>query len=627
MASLADLVVNIGANTDDLESSLGDTASFIDDNIGKITALGAAAGAALEGFARSQQDTNVALERMGRVTGEGSDAMRDMAGNLQNATFPMSDVVNLMETATQRGLEGDAIAEYATFWDKVGDATGEAGPALGKAGVALGLVGIKAGEEAQALDAFGYITDNTTGSIEGFLGFIEKTAAELGDSTPNVNDMAAALGALEESGLSSQRAQRELRTALSETDGDMMAALETLGVSEEAYRSQVGAVEASSGAIDANAQAYADSFTPMQKMQAQAEKLMTKYGSLADVAGSLAVPLMALGPVMKGVSSVWKSAGATKVAAMAKTTAATVKSTATIVAKWLWTGVQSLLHAGKVAAAWLLAMGPIALVIAAVVGLSVVIAKNWDKIKKVIAAGWDWVKDKTAALWGWVKSATSSAVSAVVGFFTGLRDKAVATFQNLRATVVGIATGVRSKVVSIFTGLRDSVVGKIRSLMGRIRSIKDFVLRFFSGAGRWLVNAGKNLVMGLVNGIKGSIGKAVNAVRGGIQKIRNLLPFSPAKDGPLSGRGAPDVAGAKIGEMLADGMRSQVGSVAAAGSTLAGAAVPGVPGVHPMAIGGDGAAAGRGEFNITVNNPAPEPASRSVSRQMRKLQSVGVFGE
>ena len=36
------------------------------------------------------------------------------------------------------------------------------------------------------------------------------------------------------------------------------------------------------------------------------------------------------------------------------------------------------------------------------------------------------------------------------------------------------------------------------------------------------------------NGIKSAFSSAVEAVKGGLQKIRNLLPFSDAKEGPLS---------------------------------------------------------------------------------------------
>jgi hypothetical protein len=52
--------------------------------------------------------------------------------------------------------------------------------------------------------------------------------------------------------------------------------------------------------------------------------------------------------------------------------------------------------------------------------------------------------------------------------------------------------------------------------------------------------------------------------------IRRFLPFSPAKEGPLSGSGAPFASGQAIAGGLAAGVRSQLPSVAGAAGDLAG---------------------------------------------------------
>lgn len=47
-------------------------------------------------------------------------------------------------------------------------------------------------------------------------------------------------------------------------------------------------------------------------------------------------------------------------------------------------------------------------------------------------------------------------------------------------------------------------------------------------------DAGANIVGMIADGITGAIGKAKEAIDGVVSKIRNFLPFSPAKEGPLS---------------------------------------------------------------------------------------------
>jgi len=57
-----------------------------------------------------------------------------------------------------------------------------------------------------------------------------------------------------------------------------------------------------------------------------------------------------------------------------------------VIGAWVAMGVQSMIQGARMAAAWLLAMGPIGWVIAAVVGLAAIIIANWDTIST-------WTKD------------------------------------------------------------------------------------------------------------------------------------------------------------------------------------------------------------------------------------------
>lgn len=70
-----------------------------------------------------------------------------------------------------------------------------------------------------------------------------------------------------------------------------------------------------------------------------------------------------------------------------------------------------------------------------------------------------------------------------------------------------------------------------------------------------LFESGKKIISGLIDGIKSMFSSAKNAVSGFLSGIRNLLPFSPAKEGPFSGHGWTLYSGMSIAEALADGMQ------------------------------------------------------------------------
>lgn len=548
MATIADLMIKIGVDHD-LEAGVGGAADVVDRNFAKISAAGVAGGAALEGFARSQQDSNVQTRQLAASLGMSEGAMRDLATETANVTFPIEDVLDLMETGKQRGIEGAAaLQEYATFWDTVGDATGESATELGAAAVALEAVGISAGEEEEALGALGFITESTTGSVSDFLKFVERTGPELRGLGADVDDAAAILGILEsEFGMSGRTARQEFRSAVGEADGDMEKLLDTLGISEDQFAGMRDEVESSSGIIQRNADVVAESFTPMQKLQHEVEELMFEYGGLADAAGALALPLMALGPVSKIVSAGMKgsiaagkgvgkalrlagkgagsaigafgrlgsaaltaagqvvTAGARMAASAAKTAAKVVGQIAIQVAKWVVLGVQSLLHAAKVALAWMISLGPIALVIAAVVGLVALIIANWDKITAAISAGWRFVKRITSTVW-----------NAIVGFFTEIPGRIIGAVTALVGMYVGFWKRVLSTGFNVIKTVVTSVVDFYRRLPGRIldaiaslaSKIASFFRRVMTGARNAVVDR-FNAIRNFFTGIPGKILRAL----------------------------------------------------------------------------------------------------------------------
>jgi hypothetical protein len=571
VSSLADLLVHIGIDASDLSSGLDSVSSSIDENIGKITAFGAAGGAALEGFARSQAPLRESAQRLSASLGENAEDMRTLALEASNVTFPLDEVYASMESGRQQGLRsGEQIQEFARLWDMVGDATGESGPALADAGVALRAVGIAAGEESEALAAFGYITENTTGTVGEFLQFLEKTGPNLRDMGADVNDAAAVLGILEnEFGMTGRTARSEFNKAIADSDGTLEDVLKTLGVSEKQFAAYGAQVEESSGIIARNAEIHADSYTQMQKAQHWAQELMHAHSGLFDVASALAMPMLMLGPAAKGVSMGFSlitggipklvtgigtavTAIGTKVAAMASWAAATAAQGAAAVASLARTAAQFVAHYTRMAAAalaqaarmalsWIIAMGPIALVIAAVVGLVTLIVKNWDTIVSATKAAWDWIGEKVAAVWRWLKEKTSEAVAAIIG--------------------------------------------KFRSLVEWMRGVPGRIVSALGNVGSLLTKAGREILQSLWNGLKdkwedvkswvGGLGERIKDLKGPIQTDRKLLVNEGAAI--MAGLGAGLSAGWGENEKLLSAMSGSIGDAfTGVAPNVAGQKVPSV---------------------------------------------------
>lgn len=397
--------------------------------------------------------------------------------------------------------------------------------------------------------------------------------------------------------------------------------------------------------------------------------LATTYGgSIATMAAAAATGTASA--VASGAR--WVAAtvvqGATAAASM-------VKTAALFVGKYALMGAKSLIAAGKVAASWVIAMGPVGWVIAAVVALVALIVANWDTVKKWTKAVWTWVSNKVASAWRWMKDATSSAVDAVKGWFTDMRDRAktlvaslydntVGRFNRLKARAIAIVTGLvlaavrkvtelrtnavakveelkaravtvftdaknkvvstvgdmKRRVVEFFGDLKQGAVDKANALLDFIRSIPGKVTSALGDLGSLLLDAGKDIVNGLIRGITSKLGALKDKAGELAGAVRGFFPFSPAKEGPLSGRGSPDVAGSKIATMLAAGMGSELSTLTAMADRAARAAMPNVDRLEvPRAAGPPSAQVRAGSL---VGDPATPGRAGATFHQSVTLQST-----
>lgn len=609
--------------------SLEGLAEKVRENATKIAIGAAGAGAAAEGLARRQRDAQVEALQLANALGITDREMLDLIASTTNATFPISDVIALMRTGAQRGLEGaDALQRYANFWDMVGDASGESGPALAGAATALSLLGIEAGNETEALDALAFVMNNTTSSLTDFLSFAGRIGAELKDGAPSIDEMAGALAALEAQGYDSSLAQRQLRRALGETEGDFGAALRVLGISEQQYRAQADAVAGSGIAIERNADIFAAARTPVERMQHAIEAQLFAMPMLGQAAGAISAPLAAVGPAAMGFTHGMKaiqtiSGGFTK--ALGAMRVGFVKLGAVILAN------------------------PIFLIGALLVGVALLVWKFRDQIMDAIGGAWDWIKDVTTKFWDWLKGLITTLVETVTGFFTGMTEKIRSIFdawwswyrnlwETLFSFVRNIINRIRDFVVGGFTTLRDRAVSAVTGLVDNVRDGLNNIVSFVTGLpgrivsglgnlGGLLVSKGREMIQGFLNGatdLLKNIGSfLLDRIPGWIQ-----APFKKAL-----GIASPSKVFAEIGrdtmQGFAVGIREEIGGIERMMSGLGGD-VPMMfrPAVEAPTGSFDPVGGGRSvDVTMNVYNPAPEPTSVSASREIRKLAAIGLFGD
>lgn len=182
---------------------------------------------------------------------------------------------------------------------------------------------------------------------------------------------------------------------------------------------------------------------------------------------------------------------------------------------WFWNTVISPAFAaiGAIISAW---WGVVSGVFNFFVGLLTTIA---GAVAGFVTSAIGWFANLASTVWGtisgWVSNmwgAISGFVSNVIGAISGFVGQVIGFFDSLASSVIG-------SVTNLWNTVRDGFTNGIATAVNLVTGMKDKIVGFFSSAGSWLVNAGKSIIQGIVDGIQSMAGAIGNA-------ILNMIPSS-----------------------------------------------------------------------------------------------------
>lgn len=235
--------------------------------------------------------------------------------------------------------------------------------------------------------------------------------------------------------------------------------------------------------------------------------------------------LIGLAPIIVLVNSMFGKLVLKMIATVAK-----LAWTATMwIAKWALMGVQALFHAGRMAAAWFIALGPVGWITGIVIGLAILIIANWDKISA-------WTSKTWTAVWNWIKNAWSNIKSATAEAAANMAAKVSTKFTEISNTVNRLMDMAKNYVrdkweeaknqarqklevlLSVVKEFFGNIVTKVTEKMGEaVDTVAEFigkmpgkVLEFVDD----MVSAGADLVGGVISGIKSKIDEGLGVIGG-----------------------------------------------------------------------------------------------------------------
>jgi hypothetical protein len=300
-----------------------------------------------------------------------------------------------------------------------------------------------------------------------------------------------------------------------------------------------------------------------------------------------------------------------------------VVSAGRVVAGWVLMGVQSMIRAAQMAAAWVIAMGPVGWIITAVVALVALIILNWDRVKGWTIAAWHAIIGAIKGAWNAIIGAIKTAWNWILGVIKGAWNWVVNATKTAWNAVIGA-------VKTAWQWLGNTVRNGISAVVEFVKGLPGRILRGLGRIGSLLLNVGKDLLSGLWNGIKSAghwllekVGQFFGDLLPGW--IRDILGISSpstmfAAFGRDSMRGFAAGIDAGAGTALAAARRATL-AVAGAGSGSLGFSAPGYD------MGGAGGGMGGRTYVTTVSGVAsPEAVAAVVDRAQRTNEFLAGVG-
>lgn len=260
---------------------------------------------------------------------------------------------------------------------------------------------------------------------------------------------------------------------------------------------------------------------------------------------------------------------------------------------------------------------PIVAIITGIAVAALLIYNYWDDIKAFFSKLWDGVKQVFARVWSWIKNLFLNYTPH--GLIYKNWDKITAWFGNLWNRVKAVFAAFWVWAKSLFLNYTphglvikhwDKIVGFFSNLWMRVKMLFLAFVGWVMQLPKKFYKAGEAIVNSLWNGMKAKFNDMKNWFKSGLQDLRDMLPFSPAKRGPLK-----DIHKLKFVETIATNIKPgpMVNAMGKSLSAVKGAMSSKGGGMMPALAGAGGRSGGSPvtvNFQPTINMGAGASGSR-----------------
>ena len=162
-----------------------------------------------------------------------------------------------------------------------------------------------------------------------------------------------------------------------------------------------------------------------------------------------------------------------------------------------------------------------------VTAISTFLTTAWNTIKATITTVLNAIKTVFTTVWNAIKTVITTIVN-------GIKHTISTVWNSIKNTVSSVVNTIKNTVSNVFNsmwnGIKNTISGIYNTIVSGFNRAISFITSLPSKAFQW----GKDIIMGIVNGIKSCIGAIGDAVSSVASKITSFLHFSVPDEGPLT---------------------------------------------------------------------------------------------
>lgn len=261
-------------------------------------------------------------------------------------------------------------------------------------------------------------------------------------------------------------------------------------------------------------------------------------------------------------------------------------------------------------------------------GLKEIVKRLWETVRNLFSAGVNFAKNVISTGFNFIRTTISNVMTTAKNVIStawnfiknlisrvvnGIKNTISKVFNSIKDTISNIVNSIKETISNIFNSLKGIVSKAFNKVKTAVKDGMTGAYEAVTGKMKDFLNAGKNIVGSIADGIGKAKDKVTDAISNVTQAIRDFLPFSPAKEGALR-----DIMKIQIPQSIAESIDNGRRSAVNAMSNLSKAIYGEMPEVSNMNIAGR-VANSNAKINSRVDHEINNNSESNIERLLNKI--------